>query len=246
LIPIETDIMTADAAIPRSLKHEIMTGIYDNGMLLTSKRDKPEGWTLVSGLWSPFYIQLRLISSFPRVLRKAAEAMALLIEEKAPQVNRLVGIAFAGIPIATALSLQSGLPACHTRKLTGVRGETDVENALSKYGQHSLLEGQLRDGDRICLVDDLVTGMDSKLVARSQVLKEVEGRGLEDVRCDDIVVLIDRQQGARKRARQAGLQLHSVIDFVDEGLPLLEDIMDPDEYTLLMRYLEHPERFQKS
>ncbi|TFG07581.1 hypothetical protein EU538_08600 [Candidatus Thorarchaeota archaeon] len=246
MIPIGTDIMTADAAIPRSLKHEIMTGIYDNGMLLTSKRDKPEGWTLVSGLWSPFYIQLRLISSFPRVLRKAAEAMALLIEEKAPQVNRLVGIAFAGIPIATALSLQSGLPACHTRKLTGVRRETDVENALSKYGQHSLLEGQLKDGDRICLVDDLVTGMDSKLVARSQVLKEVEGRGLEDVRCDDIVVLIDRQQGAKKRARQAGLQLHSVIDFVDEGLPLLEDIMDMDEYTLLMRYLERPERFQKS
>lgn len=121
-----------------------------------------------------------------------------------------------------------------------------MENALSKYGQHSLLEGQLKDGDRICLVDDLVTGMDSKLVARSQVLKEVEGRGLEDVRCDDIVVLIDRQQGAKKRARQAGLQLHSVIDFVDEGLPLLEDIMDMDEYTLLMRYLERPERFQKS
>ncbi|TFF67986.1 hypothetical protein EU520_01010 [Candidatus Thorarchaeota archaeon] len=236
--------MTRGASISQSLKQEIMTGIYQNGMLLTSKRDQPEGWTLVSGLWSPFYIQLRLIGSFPRVLRLAAEAMSLLIEERAPHVNRLVGIAFAGVPIATAVSLDSGLPACHTRKLAGVRTEGDLSETLSAYGQHSLVEGQLEDGDRLCLVDDLVTGMDSKLVARSQVLKEVERRGLTNVRCDDIVVLVDRQQGARERAGKEGLRLHSVIDFVDEGLPLLEDSMGQEEYALLMQYLESPESFQ--
>ncbi len=238
--------MVDDTTIPLSLKREIMTGLYDNGMLLTSKRDQPRGWTLISGLWSPFYIQLRLISSYPRVLRMAAEAMTLLIEEKVSHANRVVGIAFAGVPIATAISLHSGLPACHTRKLTGIRSEADLAAALSDYGQHRLLEGRLEDGDILCLVDDLVTGMDSKLIARSQVLSEVERRGLSDVRCDDIVVLIDRQQGARERAKSEGLRLHSVIDFVDEGLPLLENSMDRDEYALLMQYLESPESFQNS
>ncbi len=221
------------------LKRDIVQDIYRNRMLLTSVRDNPDGWTLHSGKWSPFYIQLRLISSFPETLRKAAQAMAVMIREEAPNVNKLVGIAFAGIPIATAISLESNLPAVHTRKLAGVRDEADLQRALREYGQHSLVEGILEDGDVLCLVDDLVTGLESKLVARSQIMAEVEKRGLTDVKCNDIAVLIDRQQGAEARALESSLRLHSVIRFIDEGLPLLRDLMDPREYDIISEYLSH-------
>ncbi|MHA2386314.1 MAG: orotate phosphoribosyltransferase, partial [Candidatus Thorarchaeota archaeon] len=145
------------------LKQDIMNDLYQNRMLLTASRDKKEGWTLVSGLWSPFYIQLRLLSSFPETLKKVGQAMTVLLKEKAPNVNKVVGVAFAGIPIATTVSIASGLPACHTRKMLGVRTEEDLLKAIQEYGQHSLLEGVVEDGDVLCIVDDLVTGMESKL-----------------------------------------------------------------------------------
>ncbi|MFW9967471.1 MAG: orotate phosphoribosyltransferase [Candidatus Thorarchaeota archaeon] len=226
------------------LKHDIMSDIYQNRMLLTASRDKKEGWTLISGLWSPFYIQLRLLSSFPVTLKKVGQAMTMLLEERAPNVNKLVGVAFAGGPIATAISIESGLPACHTRKMLGVRTEEDLHRAIQEYGQHSLLEGILEDGDVLCIVDDLVTGLETKLVARTQIQSEIERRGVQDVVCDDVAVVLDRQQGAKKKALESGIRLHSLIDFIDEGLPLLHDSMTSEEYSLIADYLNDPSKHQ--
>jgi orotate phosphoribosyltransferase len=227
------------------LKKRIMQDIYANRMLLTSFRDKPEGWILHSGLWSPFYIQLRILSSYPETLRRVGDALSDLIKENAPHVNRLVGVAFAGIPITTSISISSGIPACHTRKMVGSRTEQELQEAISKYGQHSLLEGEVNDGDALCLVDDLVTGMESKLVARGQVIAELEKRGISNFTVDDIAVVIDRQQGARERANELNINLHSLIDLVDEGLPLIKDKMSPEEFTMLSDYLADPEGFKR-
>lgn len=226
------------------LKRNIMNEIYQNRMLLTASRDKKEGWTLVSGLWSPFYIQLRLLSSYPETLKKVGQAITILLNDEAPNVNKVIGVAFAGIPIATAVSIESGLPACHTRKMLGVRTEEDLRKAIEEYGQHSLLEGVIEDGDVLCIVDDLVTGMESKLIARTQVQAEIERREVQDVVCDDVAVVLDRQQGAKKRAKEAGIKLHALIDFVDEGLPLLQDLMDSEEYKLITSYLADPSKHQ--
>ncbi len=221
------------------LKKEIMQEIYRNRMLLTSVRDKPEGWTLISGLWSPFYIQLRILSSFPSTLKKVGIAMSQLIREESPDVTRVVGIAHAGVPIATAISLESGIPACHTRKIAGVRSEEDLRDAIPNYGQHSLLEGIIEEDDVLCIVDDLVTGMNSKLIARAQVLEEIQKRGVSGVRCDAIAVIVDRQQGAVTIAKERGLNLHSLIKFVDEGLPILRGDMSEEEYTSIIEYLQN-------
>jgi len=232
--------------VDAALKKNIMQDIYKNRMLLTSLRDKPEGWTLQSGLWSPFYIQLRILSSFPDTLKKVGQALGTLVMEEAPHINRLVGIAFAGIPIATAMSLSTGIPACHTRKIVGVRTEQELQEAISKYGQHSLLEGEVREGDAICLVDDLVTGMDSKLVARGQVITELKKRGISDFTVDDSAVVVDRQQGARERAKELKVNLHSLIDLVDEGLSLIREKMSDEEFTLVSEYLAEPSSIKKS
>jgi len=223
-----------------------MEDIYEKRMLLTAVRDKSEGWTLHSGMWSPFYIQLRILSSFPETLDRIGKALGTLIKEKAPHINRLVGIAFAGIPIATAMSLSTGIPACHTRKIVGVRTEQELQDAISKYGQHALLEGEVNNGDAICLVDDLVTGMESKLVARGQVIAELEKRGISEYSVDDIAVVVDRQQGARQRANELKINLHSLIDLVDEGLQLIKDKMKTEEFTMVSDYLQNPTGFKRS
>ena len=227
------------------LKKNIMCDVYEKRMILTSVRDRPEGWTLHSGLWSPFYIQLRVLSSFPETLKLVGRALSIMIKEEAPSVNRLVGIAFAGIPIATAVSLESGIPACHTRKILGVRTEQELYETIGKYGQHSLMEGEVQDGDVLCLVDDLVTGMESKLVGRAQVLAELKIREISDVTVDDIAVIIDRQQGARKRAKDLNIRLHSLIDLVNEGLPLIQGSMSEEEYQIVSDYLQDPTSIKK-
>lgn len=224
------------------LRKNIMQDIYEKRMILTSVRDRPEGWTLHSGLWSPFYIQLRILSSFPETLKLVGKALSTLIKEEAPSVNRLVGIAFAGIPIATAVSLESGIPACHTRKILGVRTEQELYDAIGNYGQHSLMEGEVEDGDTLCLIDDLVTGMESKLVGRAQVLADLKNREISNVSVDDIAVIIDRQQGARERAKNLNIRLHSLIDLVDEGLPSIKDSMSKEEYHIVSEYLTNPKK----
>lgn len=223
-----------------NLKKNIMRDVYEKRMILTSVRDRPEGWTLHSGLWSPFYIQLRVLCSFPETLKLVGNALSIMIKEEAPSVNRLVGIAFAGIPIATVVSLESGIPACHTRKILGVRTEAELYEAIGKYGQHSLMEGEVKDGDTICLIDDLVTGMESKLVGRAQVLAELKKRNISNVSVDDIAVIIDRQQGAQERAKDLNIRLHSLIDLIDEGLPSIQDSMSEEEYQIVSSYLTNP------
>lgn len=236
--------MTLDDRSLNDLKTDIMREIYQNKMILTATRDQPKGWQLISGLWSPFYIQLRILSSFPETLNKVGIALAKLLQENAPHINRIVGISFAGVPIATVTSIEAGIPACHTRKITGVRTPEDFEKALAEYGHHSLIEGVIKDGDSLCLVDDLVTGMNSKLIARAQVQTEIRKRGLQNVTCDDVVVVLDRQQGADQTAKDAGLRLHSLIKFVDEGLPLIKTYMEPEEYELIHDYLKNPSKYE--
>ena len=123
---------------------EILLRIYDSRMIRTWYRDKPEGWRLISGLWSPLYIQLRVLSAYPDILRLIGRCMAEMIRVQVPQATQVVGVAFAGIPIAVATSLAGDIPCATTRKLPGVRSLSDFDKAIAEYGEHALVEGELR------------------------------------------------------------------------------------------------------
>ena len=223
---------------------ELIEALYEKGMLRTWYRHKPEGWKLISGLWSPFYLQLREIASHPDLLRMAGGLLAGVIESQVPSASRLVGVAFAGIPIAVAASLESGIPAAMTRKIEGVKTVEQLQEQIGSYGQHALVEGEFDDGDRVILVDDLVTRFDSKLVAAAQVQAEMERRGLKGVEVHDVAVLVDREQGATVAAEQHGFGLHAVVPLKSQGLAWLADVMDPLEHEVISEYLDNPKRFQ--
>ena len=150
-----------------ALGQEIMFGLYEHGLFRTWYRDRPDGWTLVSGQWSPVYLQLRELCSYPRLLAATGVALARLVSRETPDADCLIGVAFAGIPLAIAASLASGVPAGMTRKIAG-RTEAATAQTLEKYGQHAAVEGNFASGSRLVLVDDLVTRFDSKLAGRSR------------------------------------------------------------------------------
>ncbi|MFZ2058368.1 MAG: hypothetical protein WAV54_13250 [Acidimicrobiales bacterium] len=221
----------------------VMTALYERGMLRTWYRDRPEGWTLVSGQWSPIYLQLRELCSHPDVLTDVGVALAALLDKDQPRPQRLVGVALGGIPVAIATSLASGVPALMTRKLAA-RTKAGAAEELQQYGQHAAVEGRIEAGDQLLLVDDLVTRFDSKLIAARQVQHEIDRRGLEGVSCSDVLVVVDREQGGADAALEAGFTLRSLIRLKSQGMDLLRPHLSATEYDVVCSYLSDPAAFQ--
>ena len=230
------------------LGKELVVLLYEHGAIKTWYRDRATGWILVSRLWSPFYIQLRPLSSFEQsrfLLERIGLAIWKLIQRETPNVNKLLGVAFTGIPIAIATTMVSGIPSCYTRKVAGVESRKNLEKEIGKYGEHALVEGELKDGDVVAVVDDVVTRFDSKLLAISKLEYEVRRRSLDvNIECNDVIVLIDREQGARERANRSDVNLHSLIPFRSKGIEWLRDIMADEEYDVISEYLRNPQAFQ--
>jgi len=147
-------------------------------------------FTLKSGLKSPIYIDLRQIITYPKLLRQIGEAYLPLIRNL--QFDRLAGLPYAAIPIATAVSLAGDYPMIYPRK------------EVKTYGTRAEIEGEFRTGETALVIDDLATTGGSKFEA----IEKLTGAGLI---VKDVVVLVDRQSGAKEALEKAGFQLHAVL-----------------------------------
>jgi orotate phosphoribosyltransferase len=228
----------------RELADELVRRLYAAGVIRTWLRDQPGGWELMSGAWSPFYVNLRDAPANPELFRFMVDAGSELVAQELPQATHLVGLAAAGVPFAAAIAYKRGLSMAYTRKLPGVRDVEALAQAVESYGSHRLVEGVFAPGDRVALVDDLVTAFDSKEIALRQLELELERRGVEDVRGEAVVVFLERGAEARRRAAAAGVRLVSLAVLDERQLGALRGAASERELDVIGAYLRDPAPFQ--
>ncbi len=170
------------------IAHTELSNIADD--LLSAGCIKFGEFTLKSGLKSPIYIDLRRIISHPKLLARVAQAYLPIVSSL--QFSRIAGLPYAAIPIATAISLAGNYPMIYPRK------------EVKTYGTKAEIEGEYRAGETVLVIDDLATTGGSKFEA----IEKLTGVGLV---VKDIVVLVDRQSGAKESLEQAGYSMHAVL-----------------------------------
>lgn len=207
--------------------------------------DSQDGWELHSRIWSPFYIDLRGLTGLDNakeVLAQVGTAFASVIRTRAPQVTRLVGVATGGIPVTVATTMVSGIPSCYTRRFDSSNNGRASGGDGKNWGENRFLEGEIRHGDKLLLVDDLITDGSSKLQALDAITSEAERCGIS-VECRDVAVILDRGQGGAERLKGLGVRLHALVDLKTTGLSWLEGRMKPGEVNMIRTYLENPLKF---
>lgn len=144
---------------------------------------------LRSGQKSNEYFDKYRFESNPILLKAIAQEMAKMIP---PDIDGLAGLEVGGIPIATALSLETGLPVCYVRK------------KAKEYGTCQFAEGFDVKGKRLLVIEDVVTS-GGQVITSTQDLRN-SGAIIEHVLC-----VIDREQGGRAKLEEAQLKLQSLF-----------------------------------
>jgi uridine monophosphate synthetase len=176
--------MSNEARITNNELSELADGLLSAGCIKFGE------FTLKSGLKSPIYIDLRQIITYPKLLEQIGQAYLPLLKEL--KFERLAGLPYAAIPIATAISLAGNYPMIYPRK------------EAKAYGTKAEIEGEYHAGETAVIIDDLATTGGSKFEA----IEKLTGAGLV---VKDVVVLVDRQSGAKESLEQAGYAMYAVL-----------------------------------
>lgn len=170
-------------------------------------------FNLSSGKKSAYYIDLRIIPSFPHQFRKMIKHLQNAISEKIglDSFDCIASVPTSGLVIASALAIETVKPLVYIRQKP------------KEYGTGSLIEGKIAQGTKVLLVDDVGTTGQS-LINAVRALKDAK------MIVTDAFVIVNRFEGARELLASEGVKLHEIMDVMQIS-SMLHDEKLLDEQT---------------
>jgi orotate phosphoribosyltransferase len=167
-------------------------------------------FTLASGKQSPYYIDLRMLPSFPKHFKLTIGALKKVVTDTlGNQFDAFASIPTSGLVFGSALAYEMEKPFLYVRK------------EAKGYGTSRLIEGHLASGGKVVIVDDVATTGTS--VGQAVGVIRANGGIVEDV-----VALVNRMEGAEERLKKLNVRLTAVASVKDiastlHGAGLIDD-----------------------
>jgi orotate phosphoribosyltransferase len=146
-------------------------------------------FTLSSGRKSSYYVDKYIFETNPLCLEAIGERIAKMMP---PGTQKLAGIEIGSIPLAAIASVKSGMPFVIVRK------------AQKGYGTNKLIEGVWEKGEKVFVVEDVVTTAKGALGA----IHTLRDSGLI---VDSMVCVVDREEGGRENLEKEGVRVNSLV-----------------------------------
>ena len=171
---------------------EFATFLYEKKII------KFGNFTLASGKKSPYYIDLRLVPSFPHEYRKMIKGLQNLIAEKIgfEDFHCLVSVPTGGLVVAASLATEIVKPLIYVRK------------QAKEHGTGKAVEGVTCQDMKLLMIEDVVTSGGSVINA----IKSIKD---EKMIITDVCAIVDRMEGATQALQSEGMKLHSLLTISD-------------------------------
>ena len=169
-------------------------------------------FTLSSGKNSSYYIDLRLVPSYPHQFRKMIKNLQNLIDKQTGLENfdALVSVPTGGLVIASALAIETVKPLIYVR------------NKSKEYGTSKLIEGKLSSNMKLVMIDDVATTGNSILNG----IKQLQEAGSI---ISESYVVVNRLENANKLMDSVGVKLYQLTDILEITKILFEEQLIDEE-----------------
>jgi orotate phosphoribosyltransferase len=195
-------------------------------LLIKNNAVKFGDYILTSGKKSPYYIDLRQTISSPITMDWIANSLTRIVvnEIGITRIDKILGVPTAGVPFATVISQKLGIPLIYYRQ------------ARKEHGVRKKVEGILDRNDRVLIVDDLITTGDSVIEA-AEVVRDQGGV------VNEMVVLLDREQGGEENLRKSRIEPHLLFK-ISDAMNWLHSVhlISDDIFRTLISYLEEEKK----
>ena len=155
-------------------------------------------FVLRSGRRSRYYLDKYRFTTAPSLLREIGQALA---DRLPAETRRVAGPELGAVPLATAVSLETGLPSVL------VRGES------KSYGTERRFEGILHPGENVVLIEDVVT-TGGQAIESAQALRD------SGANVSLVLVVVDREEGAAEAMAEAGFRFEALFTSTSLGLSI--------------------------
>lgn len=153
-------------------------------------------FTLASGKQSAYYIDLRVLPSFPGYFRLGISALKDMVAEKVGRFDTFASVPTSGLVFGSALAYEMNKPFIYVRK------------EPKAYGTNKMIEGFLEPGSKVIIVDDVAT-TGTSLSSAVEIIRANSGI------VEDVVALVDRHEGGEDKLKKMGVKLSAVTGIND-------------------------------